>query len=214
MQQANLDRLKACGVVPVITVHDAATAVPLAEALLEGGIDVVEITLRTEAGLSAIHAVARSVPGVLVAAGTVVAPDHVKAVRDAGAAVAFSPGFSEAVHEAIVQEKLDWLPGVATASDLMRSSALGLNTVKFFPAELAGGVPMLKALLGPFPDARFCPTGGVSLQNLSTYLAVPEVLCVGGSWLTPAKSVKAHDWLSIRDEARKARAVVDSLRGE
>lgn len=213
MQQSHLDRIKACGVIPVITVADAKTAVPLAEALLEGGIDVVELTLRTKEGLAAIHAVARAVPGVLVAAGTVVHPDQVKAVREAGASIAFSPGFSEAVHEAMVRESLDWLPGTSTASDVMRAAALGHRVVKFFPAELSGGVPALNALHGPFPDMLFCPTGGIGPHNLATYLALPQVVAVGGSWLVSSNALQTHDWIAIREEARKARAAVDAARG-
>lgn len=212
MQQSYLDRIKACGVIPVITIPDARVAVPLAEALLEGGIDVVELTLRTDEALAAIRAVSRSVPGVLVAAGTLVRPDQVAAVRDAGAALAFSPGFSEAVHEAAARENLDWLPGTSTASDVMRAVASGYKTVKFFPAELAGGVPALNALHGPFPDVTFCPTGGIGLHNLASYLAVPQVIAVGGSWLVTPAALKAHDWLTIREEARKARVAVDALR--
>ncbi|MFT0890868.1 bifunctional 4-hydroxy-2-oxoglutarate aldolase/2-dehydro-3-deoxy-phosphogluconate aldolase [Pseudochelatococcus sp. G4_1912] len=213
MQQVHLDRIRACGVIPVVTISDVKAAVPLAETLLEGGIDVVELTLRTDEGLSAIRAVARSVPGILVAAGTVVHPDQVKAVRDAGASLAFSPGFSETLHEAMVRESLDWLPGTATASDVMRAVASGHRAVKFFPAELAGGVPALNALHGPFPDVSFCPTGGVGPHNLAAYLAVPHVIAVGGSWLVSPKALQTHDWLAIREEARETRAAVDAARG-
>jgi 2-dehydro-3-deoxyphosphogluconate aldolase/(4S)-4-hydroxy-2-oxoglutarate aldolase len=213
MDEAYLERIRRCGVVPVITVPDAEAAVPLAQALQDGGIDVVELTLRTAAGAKAIEAVARSCPDVLVIAGTLTRPEHFATVRDAGAVLAVSPGFSESLHEAAEQAGLPWLPGIATASELMRALAVGRSRVKFFPAELAGGVKMLKALAGPFPEARFCPTGGVDTGNLKDYLTLPQVICVGGSWLVPLKAVTERNWSFIRDEAGKARHLVDSLRG-
>ncbi|MDJ1157042.1 bifunctional 4-hydroxy-2-oxoglutarate aldolase/2-dehydro-3-deoxy-phosphogluconate aldolase [Chelatococcus sp. SYSU_G07232] len=213
MQDGFLERIAACGVVPVVTVPDAETAVPVAQALLDGGIDVIELTLRTEAGVRAIAAIARSCPDMLVIAGTVLHPAQFAAVRDAGALASVSPGFSEALHEAAEAAGMPWLPGVATASDVMRAVGCGRTNLKFFPAELAGGVAMLRALSGPFPDTRFCPTGGVTSANLGDYLSVPSVMCVGGTWLAPAKAVTDRDWAVIRDEARTARLAVDAVRG-
>jgi 2-dehydro-3-deoxyphosphogluconate aldolase / (4S)-4-hydroxy-2-oxoglutarate aldolase len=213
MDEAYLERIRRCGVVPVVTVPDIEAAVPLAQALQEGGIDVIELTLRTAAGAKAVEAVARHCPDVLVIAGTLTRPEHFAAVRDAGAALAVSPGFSENLHEAAEKAGLPWLPGVATASELMRALGVGRSRVKFFPAELAGGVKMLKALAAPFPEARFCPTGGVDTDNLKDYLTLPQVICVGGSWLVPLKAVTERNWGFIRNEAGKARNLVDTLRG-
>lgn len=213
LMQGHVERIRRCGVVPVVTVPDIEAAVPLTQALADGGIDVVELTLRTAAGLKAVEAVARQCPNVLVIAGTLTLPEHFAAVKAAGAAVAVSPGFNESLHHAAVKADLPWLPGVATASELMSAMALGRSLVKFFPAGLAGGVKMLKALSGPFPDATFCPTGGVDLDNLKDYLTLPQVICVGGSWLVPLKAVTERNWGQIRTLAQEARDRVDALRG-
>lgn len=212
MSDIHIERMKACGVIPVVSVPDAAAAVSLANALLEGGIDVIELTLRTAAGLAAIEAVARSCPGMFVIAGTVVQPAQFAQVRDAGAKAVVSPGFSETLDDAARAAGLPWLPGVATASEVMRASERGRTALKFFPAELAGGIAMIKALAGPFPNVVFCPTGGVNTDNLGDYLALKTVMCVGGTWLTPAASVAAGDWGAIRDEAARARRKVDEIR--
>lgn len=198
-------RLQACGVVPVVVIEDASRAVDLAHALAEGGIDVVEVTLRRPAALEALAAIARSVPGSLAVAGTVVTPQQVAQVKDAGAQAVVSPGFSEAVDSALRAADLPWLPGVATASDCMRAVAAGRLVAKFFPAEQAGGPSAIKALSGPFPQLRFCPTGGVSLKNLGDYLALPQVICVGGSWLVPADAMASGDWKRVATLAREAR---------
>ncbi|WP_186420405.1 bifunctional 4-hydroxy-2-oxoglutarate aldolase/2-dehydro-3-deoxy-phosphogluconate aldolase [Bosea sp. CS1GBMeth4] len=208
-----ITRLEACGVVPVVVIDDAEIAVPLAEALLAGGIDVIEITLRRPAAMAALEIVAKRVPGILPVAGTVVTPAQAAAVHDAGARAVVSPGFTESVDEAMRRTGLPWLPGVATASDCMRAVGAGRATCKFFPAEQAGGVGALKALSGPFPQLRFCPTGGVSLANLGNYLALPQVICVGGSWLVPADAVKDRAWAQVTRLSREARARVAELRG-
>ena len=206
-------RLQACGVVPVVVIEDASRAVDLAHALAEGGIDVVEVTLRRPAALDALAAIATSVPGSLAVAGTVVTPEQVAQVKDAGAQAVVSPGFSEAVDAALRAAGLPWLPGVATASDCMRAVAAGRLVAKFFPAEQAGGPSAIKALSGPFPQLRFCPTGGVSLTNLGDYLALPQVICVGGSWLVPADAIAAGDWKRVATLAREAREAFARLRG-
>ena len=198
-------RLKACAVVPVVVIDEAEIAVPLAEALLAGGIDVIEITLRRPAAMAALEVVAKKVPGILPVAGTVVTPAQAAEVHNAGALAVVSPGFTESVDEAMRKTGLPWLPGVATASDCMRAVAAGRTTAKFFPAEQAGGPPALKALSGPFPQMTFCPTGGVSLKNLGDYLALPQVICVGGSWLVPADAIAAGDWKRIETLAREAK---------
>ncbi len=211
--QPEIARLGACGVVPVVVIDDVAVAVPLARALLAGGIDVIEITLRRPAAMAALEIVARQVPEILAVAGTVVTPAQVAEVRSAGAQAVVSPGFSEIVDEAMRASGLPWLPGVATASDCMRAVAAGRLTCKFFPAEQAGGPPALKALSGPFPQMTFCPTGGVGLSNLADYLALPQVICVGGSWLVPADAVARGDWAQVTQLAREARERVQALRG-
>ncbi len=211
--EAEIARLAACGVVPVVVIEDAHLAAPLARALLAGGVDVVEVTLRSAAAMAALETIAREVPDILAVAGTVVTPAQVVEVRQAGAQAVVSPGFSEAVDDAMRAAGLPWLPGVATASDCMRAVASGRLTCKFFPAEQAGGTAALKALSGPFPQIRFCPTGGVSLGNLADYLALKQVLCVGGSWLAPADAIAARDWARVTKLAREAREAVKGLRG-
>lgn len=205
-------RLAACGVVPVVVIDDPEAGVPLARALLDGGIDVIEVTLRRPAALAALERIAREVPDILAVAGTVVTPAQVEQVRNAGARAVVSPGFSESVDAAMREAGLPWLPGVATASDCMRAVAAERLVCKFFPAEQAGGVPALKALSGPFPQLRFCPTGGVSLANLDSYLGLKQVICVGGSWLVPADAVAAKDWAQVTSLASEARARVARLR--
>jgi 2-dehydro-3-deoxyphosphogluconate aldolase/(4S)-4-hydroxy-2-oxoglutarate aldolase len=211
--EPEIARLSACGVVPVVVIDEAEIALPLSEALLAGGIDVIEITLRRPAAMAALEIVARKLPEILPVAGTVVTPAQANEVKNAGARAVVSPGFTEAVDEAMRKTGLPWLPGVATASDCMRAVSAGRLTCKFFPAEQAGGVPGLKALSGPFPQLKFCPTGGVSLSNLASYLALPQVICVGGSWLVPADAVKNRDWSQVTKLAKEARERVAELRG-
>ncbi|MGO4670826.1 bifunctional 4-hydroxy-2-oxoglutarate aldolase/2-dehydro-3-deoxy-phosphogluconate aldolase [Bosea sp. 2YAB26] len=211
--EPEIARLKACGVVPVVVIDEAEVAVPLARALLAGGIDVIEVTLRRPAALAALERIAHEVPEILSVAGTVVTPLQVAEVKRVGAQAVVSPGFSEAVDEAMRAAGLPWLPGVATASDCMRAVSAGRITCKFFPAEQAGGTPALKALSGPFPQLKFCPTGGVSLANLADYLALPQVICVGGSWLVPADAVAKRDWARVTELAREAREAVKAIRG-
>ncbi|WP_439497172.1 bifunctional 4-hydroxy-2-oxoglutarate aldolase/2-dehydro-3-deoxy-phosphogluconate aldolase [Bosea sp. (in: a-proteobacteria)] len=211
--EPEIERLRACGVVPVVVIDDAHVAVPLARALLAGGIDVIEVTLRRPAALNALETIAREVPEILAVAGTVVTPAQVADVQQAGAQAVVSPGFSEAVDDAMRAAGLPWLPGVATASDCMRAVSTGRLTCKFFPAEQAGGTATLKALSGPFPQLRFCPTGGVSLGNLADYLALKQVICVGGSWLVPADAIANRDWARVTQLAREASEKVAIIRG-
>ncbi len=211
--EPEIARLAACGVVPVVVIEEAEIALPLAEALLAGGVDVIEITLRRPAAMAALEAVAGKLPEILPVAGTVVTAAQAAQVHAAGARAVVSPGFTEEVDAAMRKTGLPWLPGVATASDCMRAVSAGRLTCKFFPAEQAGGVAGLKALSGPFPQLRFCPTGGVSLANLGNYLALSQVVCVGGSWLVPAEAVKSRDWAQVTRLAREARDKVAALRG-
>ena len=184
-------------VIPVIVLHDAAQAVLLARALVAGGVRMLEVTLRTPQALACMEAIARQVPEAVVGAGTVRTASDARACAMAGARFAVSPGFTTAVGQACRDVGLPLLPGVATASDIMAAQAQGLTELKFFPALQAGGAAMLKAWGGPFGDVRFCPTGGVSLANAAEFLALDNVVCVGGSWLTPADALAQGDWTRI-----------------
>ncbi|NVD36737.1 bifunctional 4-hydroxy-2-oxoglutarate aldolase/2-dehydro-3-deoxy-phosphogluconate aldolase [Marinobacter lutaoensis] len=200
--------LAASPLVPVITIQDPAQALPLCEALVAGGIRVLEITLRTEHGLKAIEQVRQNLPDAWVGAGTVCTPAQYRDVVSAGAQFAISPGVTEALLELGAQAPVPLLPGVATVSELMMGYALGYREFKFFPAEVAGGTAALKAMAGPFPDVAFCPTGGIGPANAGDYLALANVRAVGGSWLTPADAVAAGDWQKIRELARSSLAAL------
>ena len=194
-------------VIPVIVLHRVQDAVPLAEALLAGGVKVLEVTLRTAVALQCIEAIARAVPDALVGAGTIRSAQDAQAALDAGSRFAVSPGYTAALGAACRRIGLPLLPGVASASEVMAASADGLGFLKFFPAQQAGGLAMLKALGGPFPDIVFCPTGGISLDTAPQFLALPNVKVCGGSWLTPADAVAAGDWARITRLAREAQAL-------
>lgn len=191
-------------VVPVVVIQDPAQAIPLAEALLAGGIDVIEVTLRSDAAVAAIEAIARAVPAMNVGAGTVTRAAEVERVVRAGARFALSPGFTPALLEAVIEAGLPFVPGVATAGEAMVARDAGFGLLKCFPAVQLGGIDVLKAWGGPLPELRFCPTGGVSATDFGRYLALPNVAMVGGSWLTPAASVLAGDWAAISRLAREA----------
>lgn len=193
-------------VIPVITINRVEDAVPLARALVEGGIRLLEITLRTEAGLAGAGAIIREVPDAIVGIGTVLSADDMKRTIDIGARFALSPGATAALLDAASTAPIPFLPGIATASELMEAMAHGFDTVKFFPATSAGGLAGLKALAGPFPNARFCPTGGITESNVSEWLAQPNVVAVGGSWLTPAAEIAAGQWDLIRARAARTAA--------
>jgi 2-dehydro-3-deoxyphosphogluconate aldolase / (4S)-4-hydroxy-2-oxoglutarate aldolase len=194
-------------VIPVIVLQRLADAVPLAEALLKGGVKVLEVTLRTEVALACIEAIARELPEALVGAGTIRSAADARAARDAGSVFAVSPGYTAEVGRACRELGLPLLPGVATASEVMAAQAEGHDFLKFFPAQQAGGIPMLKALAGPFPDVAFCPTGGITPDTAPQFLALPNVKVCGGSWLTPAEAVAAGDWARITRLAREASAL-------
>jgi 2-dehydro-3-deoxyphosphogluconate aldolase / (4S)-4-hydroxy-2-oxoglutarate aldolase len=181
-------------VIPVIVLNDVAHAVPMARALVAGGIRMLEVTLRTPRALACIEAIAREVPEAVVGAGTVRTKTDAQAAVNAGSRFAVSPGYTSAVGQACRDAGLALLPGVATGSEIMMAQEDGFTELKFFPAVQAGGAAMLKAWSGPFFDVRFCPTGGVTLQNAPEFLALPNVVCVGGSWLVPADAVAAGDW--------------------
>ena len=194
-------------VVPVIVLNDAAHAVPLAHALLEGGIDVMEITLRSDVALHAMEAVARAVPQMHLGAGTVTRVAEVAQVIAAGATFALSPGCTDTLVDAVRAANLPFIPGVMTPGEVMRARDHGFTLMKLFPASQAGGIGMLKALGAPLPDVRFCPTGGVSVENLRDFLKLPNVAMAGGSWLTPADLLRNGDWAGITKLAREATAL-------
>lgn len=208
MQDQHLQRPRFTSrVVPVIVLTDAKQAVPLAHALLEGGIDVMEITLRSEVALDAIEAVAKAVPQMHLGAGTVTRASDVPRVIDAGARFALSPGCTDALVDAMRATGLPFIPGVMTPGEVMRARDQGFTLMKLFPAQQAGGIGMLKALGAPISDVSFCPTGGVSPDNLRDFLALPNVAMAGGSWLTPADVLRDGDWARITKLAREATAL-------
>jgi 2-dehydro-3-deoxyphosphogluconate aldolase / (4S)-4-hydroxy-2-oxoglutarate aldolase len=199
--------LQLAPVMPVVTIHDASSASDLARALVRGGIGVIEVTLRTPQALRAIEAIANEVPDICVGAGTVMSPEDLNLAAMAGAAFAISPGATRELLSAGANFRIPYLPAVASASELMAALAAGFRYFKLFPANVAGGVNALKAFAGPFSEARFCPTGGISLQSAGSYLDLPNVLCVGGSWLTPGDLLKARDWARVEALAREAAAL-------
>ena len=191
-------------VIPVIVIQHLKDAVPLAEALVAGGVRVLEVTMRTPVALQAIEAIAKAVPQAIVGAGTIRSAADARAAKNAGSLFGVSPGYTEAVGAVCREVALPLLPGVATASEVMVAQADGIGFLKFFPATAAGGIPLLKALAGPFPDVVFCPTGGISLETAPQFLALPNVKVCGGSWLTPADAVAAGDWARITRLAQEA----------
>ncbi len=194
-------------VVPVVVVEDAADAVPLARALVAGGLPAIEVTLRTPAAPDAIRAVAAEVPGAVVGAGTVLTPGQVTDAVAAGARFLVSPGCTDTLLAAMRAAGVPFLPGVSTASEVMALLERGVREMKFFPARAAGGTAYLKSLAGPLPQARFCPTGGIGPDTAPEYLALPNVGCVGGSWMLPEDAVAARDWDHVERLAREAAAL-------
>lgn len=200
--------LSICPVIPVVVIHDAETAVPLARALVGGGVGVIEITLRTGAGLAAVERVAAEVPEIRVGAGTVTTPQQVRAVARAGASFIVLPGSPERLLSAAIDSGLPLLPGASTITEMMRLAENGQDVIKFFPAEASGGRVFLAAVAGPLPDLRFCATGGITPANATSYLKLANVGCVGGSWLTPSEAVASGDWARIEALAAQAAGLV------
>jgi 2-dehydro-3-deoxyphosphogluconate aldolase/(4S)-4-hydroxy-2-oxoglutarate aldolase len=194
-------------VVPVVVVDDAATAVPLAGALARGGVPIIEVTLRSDAALDAIRAIAEQVPEMTVGAGTVCTPEQVKLAVEAGARFLVSPGATDRLLDALQATELPFLAGTATVSDMLRLLERGITEAKLFPASVVGGVPLLRAVAGPLPQLRFCPTGGITLATAREYLSLPNVGCVGGTWLTPRSLVDAGDWDAVSRLAAEAAAL-------
>lgn len=199
--------LRLSPVMPVVTIEEASAGPDLARALVRGGIRVIEVTLRTSQALRAIEAIAKEVPDICVGVGTILSPKDLELAAKAGATFAISPGATRELLDAGKGFRIPYLPAVATASELMTALAAGYSHFKLFPANVAGGLGALKGFYGPFPEARFCPTGGVTPQTAGSYLEQPNVLCVGGSWLTPSDVLKARDWARIEALAREAAAL-------
>ncbi len=199
-----LDVLKTGPVVPVIVINDLDHAVPLAKALLAGGVKVLEITLRTPVAIEAIRMIAEEVPEAIVGAGTVATEEDLLAVAKAGGLFAISPGLTPTLLSAANNGPIALIPGISSASELMLGMEYGLTEFKFFPAEAAGGINMLKSIGGPFPQVRFCPTGGISPANYKEYLSLKNVACVGGSWLAPVNAMEQGDWRKITNLAQIA----------
>jgi 2-dehydro-3-deoxyphosphogluconate aldolase / (4S)-4-hydroxy-2-oxoglutarate aldolase len=199
--------MKLAPVIPVLTVRDVADGVAQARALVAGGLPAIEVTLRTPAALAAIAEIARSVPGAHVGAGTIVEPSQIEAAVNAGAKFLVSPGTSPALAAAAAQAPIPFLPGVATPSEAMTLRALGFRALKLFPAEAVGGARLLASLHAPLPDLFFCPTGGIDAAKAVTYLALPNVLCVGGSWMLPKAALAAGNYAEVERLTREAAAL-------
>ena len=210
-----VETLGKAGIIPVIVIEKEEQAVPLARALVKGGLPVLEVMFRTKAAPGAIAAIRREVPEAILGAGTLLTPEMVKAAKAAGAVFGVAPGFDPAVLAAAKAEGLPMCPGIATASELSQALTAGCTMVKFFPAEAAGGVKMIKNLLGAFrfTGVTFMPTGGVKLDNVADYLAVPEIVCCGGTWIVPKDALAAGDYAAIEKLAADASALVKRLRG-
>ena len=191
-------------VVPVLVINDVEQAVPLAKALMEGGIKVLEVTLRTPAAIDVIKRIAQEVPDSLIGAGTVTNAQQLKAVVEAGAKFAISPGMTADLLKAGMDSEIPLIPGISSTSDLMKGKDAGYTHMKFFPAEASGGVKAIKSISGPFPDVTFCPTGGIGPDNYNDYLALNNVKCVGGSWLAPDDAIESGDWARITQLAKEA----------
>ncbi len=204
------DLLAAGPIVPVITLERVEDAVPLARALVAGGLRLLEITLRTPAAADAAAAIIREVPEAIVGIGTVLTPKDLERAQALGARYALSPGATPDLLDAASRSEMPFIPGIATASELMAALAHGFPTVKFFPAVAAGGIPALKALAGPFPQARFCPTGGIDEKNAKDWLALPNVVAVGGSWVCQTSDIRAQAWDEITAKAQRAVASVNA----
>jgi len=196
--------LSAAPVVPVLTIEDRAIAVPLARALIAGGLTALEVTLRTPSALESIRAIAGEIDGANVGAGTVLDASQFEAAEKAGAKFVVSPGSTDGLLAAAANSPIPLLPGAATASEAMALAERGYRYLKFFPAEPAGGIPYLKALAAPLPSIRFCPTGGIGAKNAATYLALSNVICVGGSWVAPAEALAGGDWRRVTELSREA----------
>ena len=207
-----LEIMRVGPVIPVLVIEDLARAVPLARALVAGGVRVLEVTLRTPVALTAIRVIAREVPEAIVGVGTLTRPEEFTEARDAGACFGVSPGLTPVLIEAARKSGLPLLPGVMTPSEVIAARLAGFRELKLFPARQAGGIGLLQALTEPFPDVTFCPTGGITAETAPDYLALPNVACVGGSWLTPKAALAAGDWEAVTALVRQVVAPTSSVK--
>jgi 2-dehydro-3-deoxyphosphogluconate aldolase/(4S)-4-hydroxy-2-oxoglutarate aldolase len=212
MSETLTERLERAPIIPLVQAHDVDVAIATVEALLAGGLSVIEVVLRTDAAMVCLEEVARAFPAAIVGAGTVLTPEQAEQAIEAGAKFIVSPGLEKKVVRLAQEAALPVFPGIATATELQNAWNMGLSTVKFFPAGLAGGPNMLKALAAVFRGVRFMPTGGVSAANLAEYLALPQVIACGGSWLTPTSAITAGDYATVTRLAITARAIADQAR--
>ena len=204
IQKKLSDLLNGQKIVPVAVIEDEAQAKGLPRAFIEGGVKIIEITLRSDYALKAIASIKEQYPEMMILAGTVITPEQMQLAVEAGARGIISPGFTKALAEKAYELDVAYMPGVATGSEILSASEYGITEFKLFPANIAGGVGALKAFSGPFFDFKFCPTGGVNKDNYSDYLALDNVVCVGGSWIAPMKEVRAGDWAAITDLCKDA----------
>ncbi len=206
MQDKIIEVLQISPIVPVVVIEDIKDAVPLAQSLIEGGIPIIEVTLRSSCALEAIELIAKNVPKMRVGAGTILNPTQLEQAQNRGAEFLISPGLTTKLLEHAKKKDMPLIPGVSSSSEVMQALELGYNALKFFPAEYCGGVKLLNAFNGPFKGVKFCPTGGISADNMHSYLNLENVLCVGGSWLTPKNLIQNKEWDKITEICKRALA--------
>ncbi len=206
MQDKTIEVLQISPIVPVVVIEDIKDAVPLAQSLIEGGIHIIEVTLRSSCALEAIELIAKNVPKMRVGAGTILNPTQLEQAQNRGAEFLISPGLTIKLLEYAKKKDMPLIPGVSSSSEVMQALELGYNALKFFPAEYCGGVKLLNAFNGPFKGVKFCPTGGISIDNMHSYLNLENVLCVGGSWLTPKNLIQNKEWDKITEICKRSLA--------
>ncbi|WP_441713051.1 bifunctional 4-hydroxy-2-oxoglutarate aldolase/2-dehydro-3-deoxy-phosphogluconate aldolase [Helicobacter pylori] len=207
MQDKTIEVLQISPIVPVVVIEDIKDAVPLAQSLIEGGIHIIEVTLRSSCALEAIELIAKNVPKMCVGAGTILNPTQLEQAQNRGAEFLISPGLTIKLLEYAKKKDMPLIPGVSSSSEVMQALELGYNALKFFPAEYCGGVKLLNAFNGPFKGVKFCPTGGISADNMHSYLNLENVLCVGGSWLTPKHLIQNKEWDKITEICKRSLAL-------
>ncbi|WP_154428366.1 bifunctional 4-hydroxy-2-oxoglutarate aldolase/2-dehydro-3-deoxy-phosphogluconate aldolase [Helicobacter pylori] len=207
MQDKIIEVLQISPIVPVVVIEDIKDAVPLAQSLIEGGIQIIEVTLRSSCALEAIELIAKNVPKMCVGAGTILNPTQLEQAQNRGAEFLISPGLTIKLLEYAKKKDMPLIPGVSSSSEVMQALELGYNALKFFPAEYCGGVKLLNAFNGPFKGVKFCPTGGISADNMRSYLNLENVLCVGGSWLTPKNLIQNKEWNKITEICKRSLAL-------
>ncbi|WQZ99130.1 bifunctional 4-hydroxy-2-oxoglutarate aldolase/2-dehydro-3-deoxy-phosphogluconate aldolase [Helicobacter pylori] len=207
MQDKIIEVLQISPIVPVVVIEDIKDAVPLAQSLIEGGIPIIEVTLRSSCALEAIELIAKNVPKMRVGAGTILNPTQLEQAQNRGAEFLISPGLTIKLLEHAKKKDMPLIPGVSSSSEVMQALELGYSALKFFPAEYCGGVKLLNAFNGPFKGVKFCPTGGISADNMRSYLNLENVLCVGGSWLTPKNLIQNKEWDKITEICKRALAL-------